>query len=125
MNHGLDRVFAHGACLLILAALASLSSPARTQSGGVLSRQQLEALLADSGKALESLAAVRNQSMPSALKGKQDLHGHTYKDDLQSVLPPEVQTRLGALKNTAADNLRDGDLPGAQLTLVPLHRELA
>ncbi len=125
MNHTLDRIVAYGACLLTVATLASLCSPTRAQSGGVLSRQQLEALLMDSSKALENLAAVRNQSVPSALKGKQDLHGHTYKDDLQNVLPPEVQTRLGALKTTAADNLRDGDLPGAQLTLVPLHRELA
>jgi len=117
---------ARGGCLLVLTAAACFAPAIHAQSGGVMSRQQLEALLGESSTTLDNLRAARKQSVPLAIANREDRRGLTFKDDLrQNVLLPEVETRLEALEATIATDLRAGDLPGAQLSLVSLRRELA
>jgi TonB family protein len=91
-----------------------------------MSRAQLEALLGESSTALNNLRAARNQSIPSALATREDRNGRTFKDDLrENVLLPEAETHLQSLEAAVAGDLRAGDLPGAQVNLVSLRRELA
>jgi TonB family protein len=109
-----------------LVALTAFGSFVHAQAPPVLSSHEIEALLTESGKALQSLVAARNQSVPPPLANRKDRLGHTLKDDLlQNVLPPEVQTHLETLNQAAATDLRAGDLPGAQLNVTSLRRELA
>jgi hypothetical protein len=117
---------ARGTCVLALAICLLAVFPAHAQSGGgVLPRPQLEALLAESGKALENLRAARAQPVPRALANREDRRGVTFKDDLQqNVLTPEAENRLQSLQERAASDLQAGDLPGAQLAVADLRREL-
>src|SRR5262245_2083041 len=124
MDSGI-RAVALGARALAFLACVLVAYPAFAQSGGVMSRQQLEALLAESGKALDNLRAARNQSVPKALANRDDRRGLTFKDDLQqNVLTPEAESRLKSMAATAETQLRVDDASGAQLTLASMRREL-
>jgi hypothetical protein len=107
-----------GACL-IAAALASFQAISYAQA--VMSRQQLQALLDESDKALKNLVIARDQTPPPALAIKRDKRGKGLGDDLQqNVVPPETQQKLEALETRAANDLRAGDLPGVQVELAEL-----
>lgn len=127
MKNKRNRLLTPAAALLLLVAtLIGLVPAANAQTGGVLSREQLAALIDESSTALDKLRAARNQSVPTALANRDDRRGLTFKDDLrQNVFVPEVEARLTALKQTAASDLAAGDLPGAQLNLASLRKELA
>jgi len=91
----------------------------------VLSREQLQALVDESGTALRNLIAARDQPPASALAFKRDKRGKSPTDDLkQYVLPQELQLKLETLEGNAARDLGAGDLPGVQFQLVELRQNL-
>ena len=115
-----------GICLLAGMALASAASTTQAQSTGVMSREQLQALIDESHKALQNLGAARDQKPPATIAFKRDKRGKALTDDLrQYVLPPDTEKRLGALEDGAKKDLQAGDLPGVQIGLAELRRSLA
>lgn len=126
MKNKRNLLFARAAALLLLAALTGLAPRTRAQTSDVMSREQLGALLDESGKALENLRAACNQAVPTALANRKDRRDLTFKDDLrENVLVPETEAQLTALKQTAANDLGAGELPGAQVNLANLRANLA
>ena len=114
-----------GAYLLLAAALASLPVIVHAQSNGVMSREQLQALIDESDKALKNLIVARDQTPPPALAFKRDKRGKGLSDDLRdNVVPPDTQKKLEALQSGATNDLRSGDLPGVQVELAELRRGL-
>lgn len=110
--------------LLTFVTLVSAPAPAPAQ-GAVLSREQLQALVDESSKALRNLVAARDQPPASGLAFKKDKRGKSPTEDLkQYVLPPETQSKLEALEANATRDLTAGDLPGVQIQLVELRKEL-
>jgi hypothetical protein len=114
-----------GACLVAAAALISAPGATRAQSAGVMSREQLQALVDESDKALKNLIIARDQTPPPALAFKRDKRSRVLTDDLkQHVVPPDTQKQLEALDARAKSDLEAGDLPGVQVELAELRRGL-
>jgi hypothetical protein len=114
-----------GACLIAAAALLSAPGTARAQSAAVMSREQLQALIDESDKALKNLVVARDQTPPPSLAFKRDKRGSALTDDLrQHVVPPDTQKKLEALEARAKSDLEAGDLPGVQVELAELRRGL-
>jgi hypothetical protein len=114
---------------IVLTALVSLSAvaqaPTPAPAPAVMSREQLQKLLDESGTVVNNLVTARNQEVPKELADRKDKRGQTIKADLQdNVMRPEVETRLKSLRESAAKDLAAGDLPGVQVTLINLRREL-
>ena len=113
---------AGGLCLLAIATSVSLHAQA---TAAVLSREQLQALVDESDRALRNLVAARDQPPAAALAFKRDKRGKNPADDLkQSVLPPDTQKKLETLHANAVNDLGAGDLPGVQIHLVELRQTL-
>ncbi len=113
--------------LVGLALAASLSLPVAAQGSApaVMSREQLQKLLDESGTVVNNLLTARNQNVPKEIAEQRDKRGKGLKDDLQqNVMPPEVETRMKGLRESAAKDLAAGDLPGVQVTLATLRRDL-
>jgi hypothetical protein len=109
----------------VLAVLAAVSSVTHAQTTGVLSREQLQALIDESAKALKNLITARDQAPPPALAFKRDKRGKSLIDDLKhNVVPTELQKKLEALLKSARSDLHAGDLPGVQVELTDLRRSL-
>jgi hypothetical protein len=120
-----SRTAAGSVCLLVLVALGSLPRPAPAQSTGVLPREQLQGLIAESSKALDNLVLAREQPSSPALAFKRDRRGKNPTDDFkQSLLPMVTQLKLEALEIGAKKDLDAGDLPGAQIQLTELRQGL-
>ena len=111
--------------LLALSTLTLAIPYAQAQTGGVLPRSELEALLRDTTKSLQNLVIARSQQVPAEVANLKNPFGRNFKDDLvQSVMVPEAQARLDARLTSAANDLAAGDLPGVQLTLNNARREI-
>lgn len=114
-----------GVCLLTAAALISTPVATRAQSTGVLSREQLQALVDESDKALKNLVIARDQTPAPALASRRDKRGLGLGDDLShEVMPSDAQKKLEALQARAMSDLQAGDLPGVQVELADLRRGL-
>jgi hypothetical protein len=115
-----------GIGLLASLVLTSAVSTTHAQSSGVLSREQLQALIDESDKALVNLAAARDQKAPPMVAFKRDKRGKNLTDDLQKyVLTSDTEKRLNGLEDAARSDLKAGDLPGVQVGLAELRRNLA
>jgi hypothetical protein len=110
--------------LLALVALAWLPSAAPAQTTGVLSREQLQALIDESSKVLNNLVVARDQAPTPALAFKRDKRGKSPTDDLKQILSPDTQKKFETLQTNATNDLKAGDLPGAQIQLGELRQGL-
>ena len=120
-----NRAGVASACLLTFVTLVSLPHATFGQGAAVLSREQLQALVDESGKALRNLIAARDQATPPALAFKKDKRGKSPTEDLkQYVLPQETQWKLETLESNATRDLSAGDLPGVQIQVVELRQGL-
>ncbi len=110
---------------LAFAASLALSVSAQSGAPAVMTREQLQKLLDESGTVMTNLATARTQQLPKDVADKRDKRGQGIQDDLQkNVMSPETEARLKALRESAAKDLAAGDLPGVQVTLVNLRRGL-
>jgi hypothetical protein len=108
-----------------LAVTFALSVSAQTPAPAVMSREQLQKLLDESGTVMTNLATARTQEVPKAISDQRDKRKTGIQDDLQkNVMPPETEARLKAMRESAAKDLAAGDLPGVQVTLANLRRGL-
>ncbi len=82
--------------LLTFVTLMSVQHSRRLKAPPCLSREQLQALVDESGKALRNLIAARDQPPVPALAFKKDKRGKSPAEDLkQYVLPQELQLETG------------------------------
>jgi hypothetical protein len=112
--------------MLAYLALAAAVSTVHAQSAGVMPREKLQALIEESHTALVNLATARDQKPPPTVASRRDKRGKVLTDDLQQyVLPADTEQRLQALEAGARKDLQAGDLPGVQIGLAELRRDLA